>query len=61
MLNQGLDAAISAAGAESDVGKGLYVAKQLLALKETIMIAYNERKQELNQQEIVRLQVHRQR
>ena len=39
MLNQGLDAAISAAGAESDVGKGLYVAKQLLALKETIMNA----------------------
>ena len=39
MVNQGLDAVISAAGAESNVGKGLFVAKQLLALKETIMNA----------------------
>jgi hypothetical protein len=39
MVQQGLDAAINAAGAESKVGKALFVAKQALALKELIMNA----------------------
>lgn len=39
MVQQGLDAVIQAAGAESGVGKALFVAKQALALKELIMNA----------------------
>jgi hypothetical protein len=39
MVQQGLDAVINAAGAESSVGKALFVAKQALALKELIMNA----------------------
>lgn len=41
MVAQGLDAVIQAAGAESGVGKALFVAKQALALKELIMNAKN--------------------
>lgn len=39
MVAQGLDAVINAAGAESKIGKALFVAKQALALKELIMNA----------------------
>lgn len=39
LVQQGLDAVIQAAGAESGVGKALFVAKQALALKELIMNA----------------------
>ena len=39
MVQQGLDAVIQAAGAESGIGKALFVAKQALALKELIMNA----------------------
>ena len=41
MVAQGLDAVINAAGAESKVGKALFIAKQALALKELIMNAKN--------------------
>tara|TARA_R110001632_G_scaffold437_5_gene1430 strand:+ start:462 stop:2402 length:1941 start_codon:yes stop_codon:yes gene_type:complete len=41
MINQGLDMAINAAGAESKIGKALFIAKQALALKELIMNAKN--------------------
>ncbi len=39
LVQQGLDAVINAAGAESGIGKALFVAKQALALKELIMNA----------------------
>jgi len=39
LVQQGLDAVIQAAGAESGVGKALFIAKQALALKELIMNA----------------------
>ncbi len=39
MVQQGLDAVINAVGAESKIGKALFVAKQALALKELIMNA----------------------
>lgn len=41
MVAQGLDAVINAAGAESKVGRALFIAKQALALKELIMNAKN--------------------
>jgi len=41
MVQQGLDAVINAAGAESKIGKALFVAKQALALKELIANAKN--------------------
>jgi len=41
MVNQSLDMVINAAGAESKVGKALFIAKQALALKELIMNAKN--------------------
>ena len=41
MVAQSLDAVINAAGAESKVGKALFIAKQALALKELIMNAKN--------------------
>lgn len=39
LVQQGLDAVINAAGAESKVGKALFIAKQMILLKETIMKA----------------------
>jgi Sec-independent protein translocase protein TatA len=39
LVNQGLDAVIGAAGAESKVGRALFIAKQALALKELVMNA----------------------
>jgi hypothetical protein len=41
LVQQGLDAVINAAGAESKVGKALFIAKQALALRELIMNAKN--------------------
>lgn len=41
MVAQSLDAVINAAGAESKVGKALFIVKQALALKELIMNAKN--------------------
>ncbi len=41
LVAQGLDAVINAAGAESKVGKALFIAKQALALRELIMNAKN--------------------
>lgn len=41
MVNQSLDMVINAAGAESKVGRALFIAKQALALKELIMNAKN--------------------
>jgi hypothetical protein len=41
LVQQGLDAVINAAGAESKVGRALFIAKQALALRELIMNAKN--------------------
>ena len=41
LVAQGLDAVINAAGAESKVGRALFIAKQALALRELIMNAKN--------------------